>query len=386
MHAGLQATGPSKKAGRGLRLREASFNDHGQVAPLAARHGLSRLSYEEWSHVWRENPVYKQLQPDWSIGWVLENGSGRIVGYIGNVPLSYEFEGRTIVAAASHAWVVEPEYRGAALLLLERVVNDAHAELYVSNTVSVASTPGVCALGCQRVPVGAWDEQAFWVTGYRGVVADFLVRKHVPLAPVFSYPLSAAVLLRDRVIKPAVDGADVDVEECPAFDERFDEFWDDVRRRQRHRLLAVRTREVLAWHFKHALLEDRLWIGTVTDGPRIIAYALLERADVATSPLRVVRLVDFQSLDGSTALLVPLLSWAARKCRDAGIHKLVSVGRWLERGELLDRVAPYRRKLSGWTYWYRARNPRLAERLCDPGVWAPSAFDADASLVRPVSI
>jgi hypothetical protein len=282
--------------------------------------------------------------------------------------------------------VVEPEYRSAALLLLDRVVNDAHAELYVSNTVSVASTPGVCALGCQRVPVGAWDERVFWITDYRGVLGDFLARKHVPLEPVFSYPLSAAVQLRDRLAKPRLDGADVDVEECPAFDQRFDEFWDELRRRNRQVLLGVRTREVLAWHFKHALLENRLWIGAVVDGPRIVAYALLERADIVTSRLRVVRLVDFQSLDGSTALLVPLLSWALRKCRDRGIDKLVSVGRWLEPGELLDRVAPYRRKLSGWTYWYRARTPELAERLRDPRVWAPSAFDADATLVRPVSV
>jgi hypothetical protein len=282
--------------------------------------------------------------------------------------------------------VVEPEYRSAALLLLDRVVNQSGADLYLSNTVSVASTPGVCTLGCERVPVGVWDEQAFWITDYRNVVGEFLGRKHYPLATLLSYPLSAAVRLRERMTKPALDGADVEVQDCPAFDERFDELWEDLRRRNPRLLLGVRTREVLDWHFKYALLGNRLWVGTVVDGPRIVAYALLERADIPTSPLRVVRLVDFQSLDGSTALLVPLLSWALGKCRAEGIDKLLSVGRWLEKGELLDTIAPYRRRLSGWTYYYRANNPELAERLRDPHTWAPSAFDADATLVRPVSV
>jgi len=138
-------------------------------------------------------------------------------------------------------------------------------------------------------------------------------------------------------------------------------------------------------HFKYALLGNRLWIATVVDGPRIVAYALFERGDDPTWRLRLVRLVDFQSLDGSTTLLSPLLAWALRKCRAEGIHKVVSLGRWLEKGELLDTIAPYRRRLSTWTYFYRANSPELVEPLRDPHTWAPSAFDGDSSLVRAVS-
>src|SRR5258705_8815733 len=39
-----------------------------------------------------------------------------------------------------------------------------------------------------------------------------------------------------------------------------------------------RSREVLEWHFKHALLDDRLWIVTAVDGPRIVAYAIFKKA------------------------------------------------------------------------------------------------------------
>jgi len=93
-----------------------------------------------------------------------------------------------------------------------------------------------------------------------------------------------------------------------------------------------------------------------------------------------VRLVDFQSLDGSTALLAPILAAALRRCREEGIDMLENRGRWLEKGEPIGSIAPYRRRLPSWTFRYRARNPRLAQSLKDRQAWSPSLFDSDASL------
>jgi len=56
------------------------------------------------------------------------------------------------------------------------------------------------------------------------------------------------------------------------------------------------------------------------------------------------------------------------------------VGRWLEKGELMRAIAPYRRKLGTWTFCYRAKTPELATSLEDRRVWAPSLFDGDATL------
>jgi hypothetical protein len=45
-----------------------------------------------------------------------------------------------------------------------------------------------------------------------------------------------------------------------------------------------------------------------TDGRRLVAYAIFDRPDNPKYGLRRVRLVDFQSLDGTTALLPTILS------------------------------------------------------------------------------
>jgi hypothetical protein len=374
-----------RRAARGFKLREASFKDHEQIASLESRYGLVSKNYDEWSHLWLGNPVYRELRADWSIGWVLEDPDHRVVGTMGNIPLLYEFEGRRILVASGRHWVAEPAYRSASLILLDKVVNQQNVDLYLNNTVSArAAAAALDVFECPRVPVGVWDESRFWITHYQGFSESFLGWKNYPLAKPLSYPLAAAIFLKDRLTNTDLRERDVEVTACSGFDERFDDFWEDLKTNNPHRLLAVRTREVLEWHYKHALLDDRLWIMTVVDGPRLIAYAIFERKDKPELGLKRMVLVDFQSLDGSTALLSPLLSRALTKCREKGIHVLENIGRWLESGELIETVAPYRRKLSAWSYVYRANDSRLAESLKDRRVWAPSLFDGDASLCTGV--
>jgi hypothetical protein len=369
-----------RKVRRGPRLRQASFKDHRQIAWLESRYGLVSKNYDEWSHLWLGNPVYKEIQPDWSIGWVLEDHDHRIVGSMGNIPLLYEFEGKRILAASGRHWVAEPSYRSASLILLDMVVNQRHVHLYLNNTVSATAAAALDVFGCPRVPVGVWDESGFWITHYQGFSERYLTWKNYPLAKPLSYLLAAGAFFKDRLTKTGLRESDIEVTPCSGFDERFDDFWEDFKRNHPHRLLAVRSREMLEWHYKHALLDNRLWIMTVVDGGRLVAYAIFERKDKPELGLKRTLVVDFQSLDGSTALLSPLLCRAARQCRDEGIHVLEHIGRWLENEERSETIAPYRRRLSAWSYVYRANDPMLAESLKDHRVWAPSLFDGDASL------
>jgi hypothetical protein len=374
------ATQPKTKARSGPKLREASLGDYDQITSLESRHGLPTKSYEEWTHLHLSNPLQPEHQAAWPIGWVIEDENERIVGSVGNIPLLYEFEGKRILAASGRGLVAEPTYRSISLLLLDCLINQPGVELFLGNSITAASAASFSALRCLRVPVGLWDQSTFWITHYQGFLESLLAMKHYPLARPLGYLLSAAAFLKDRLTRKALSQGDVEVRACPAFDDRFDDFWEAVKTNHPHLLLAVRTREVLEWHFKHALLNNRLWIVTVLAGLRLAAYAIFDRRDNLELGLKRVRLVDFQSLDGSTDLLSPLLAWALRKCRDEGIHMLENVGRWLERGELIETVAPYKRRLSAWTFIYRANSPGLTESLRNRSAWAPSLFDGYASL------
>ena len=361
------------------KLREACFSDHEQIARLESRFGLAPKSYEERTHLWLGNPLYKDLQGEWTIGWVLEDENRRIVATMANIPLLYEFEGKTLIVASGSNWVAEPSCRSASLLLLDHVINQSDVDLYLNNTVSAASAAAVTALGCSRVPVGQWDKSAIWTTDYQSVFERRLARRKIVFAKPLSRAIAAGIRLKDRLVTKALRKGDVEVSHCTRFDDRFDDFWETLRQRHPHLLLAVRTRDVLEWHYKYALLNDKLWIAIVVDGPRLAAYATFQRMDRPVWGKRV-RLVDYQSLDGSTALLTPLLSWALAKCRDERIHTLEIVGRWLENGELGEPVTPSVRELPTWKFVYRATTAALAASLRNPRAWAPSLFDGDASL------
>ena len=366
--------------GRGAKLREASFGDYEQIAALESRYGLGILSPEPWRHIWLSNPEYRDLHGRWTIGWVIEDEKGQIVASIGNVPLSYELAGRKILAVSGRSWIADLPYRSKALSLLDRVINQPNVDLYLNNTVSPESVNAVSVFDCLRVPVGLWDESAFWITSYQEFVKRILDKRTHGLAKPLSYPLSVAAFLKDQLTSKGLRLRDVEVKSVVAFDDRFDDFWTDLKRMNPRLLLAVRTREVLEWRFKCALRESRLWIATVVDNSRLAAYAIFDRQDSSAFGLTRMRLVDFQSLDGTTALLEPFLCWALRKCRNQGIHMLEVVGRWLEKGEFIETVAPQRRKLESWRFVYRANNASLATTLRDPRTWAPSLFDGDAAL------
>ncbi len=369
------------RARKGAKLRRLRFEDYPQIKALESRFGLNPRNENEWRHLWLENPAFRDLKGDWNIGWVLEGGDGRIVASLGSVPIWYELEGRRILAWTGKGLVGEPGYRSGCLFLLDQLINKTPGDLYLNNTIGTPVASAFDVFDCPRVPVGAWDRTALWIASHKGLAESLLVSSRFRrAASCLRFPLAAGLLLCDRLKSRALPCGHVDVRSCQTFDDRFDDFWEKLRKNQPNVLLGLRTRETLAWHFKLAAVENRLWIAVVGDETPA-AYAIFERKDGGHgSALKRVRLVDFQSLDGSTALLPAFLDWAIRRCRQESIHFLETTGHWVEKGDLLDTLAPYHRALPTWTYFYSAKTPELIERLKQPGTWAPTLFDGEATL------
>jgi len=364
------------------KVREVSLTDYEQIAALQSRNGLTARSYEDWITLWQDNPVYRQRERQWPMGWVLEAEHRVITGWVGNIPLAYQFRKRRLCAATPWSWVVDGSHRGYGMLILNRLLRQKHVDLFVCTNVSSASEPFTARLRFSKVPLGAWNKSAFWITNYRGFMRIALKAKAVPLAQAMVYPLSAALVSWDRCNGGWMRSRRSlsNIERCWEFDSRFDSFWDELQRQNENVLLAVRTRETLTWHFRKALLQQRVWILAVHKGPRLVAYAIFDRQDNPAIGLRRVRLVDFQALNGSEDTLLSALSWMLHECRAEGIHLLEILGCWLKRPGLPRVVAPFYRTMPSWSYYYKATDQNLIAKLRDPRVWAPSSFDGDGSL------
>jgi hypothetical protein len=368
--------------GRSQKVREASIEDYDQIAALHVRNGLGTKSYADWMALWRGNPAYEQRGGQWPIGWVLESESRSIEGWVGNVVSAYQFQGRRLCAATPWSWLVDARHRGYGIFILKRLLRQKNVDLLVSTNTSAVSDAISPYLGFSRVPVGAWDKSAFWITNYPGLAQIVLKMKSVPLAATIAYPVSAALGFWNRCNDGWTQQRSpiAEIERCREFDSRFDDFWEELQCQNENVLLAVRTRATLAWHFRNSLMQQGVWILAAHKGSRLTAYAIFDRQDTPAIGLQRVRLVDFQALRGAESALQSALSWMLHKCREDGIHMLEVSGCWLSRPGLPRIVAPFHRAMPSWRYHYKATDPKLSETLKDPGVWAPSCFDGDASL------
>jgi hypothetical protein len=360
-------------------IREACFNDHSRISALEARYGLVPKSYEEWKHLWIANPIYQRVGY-WPIGWVLEH-QDQIVGYLGNIPLSYEYGQKQIIAAASHGLVVDSAYRSYSLSLIGKYYRQPNISLFLSTTANAQASKAYEFFRAERVPAGNWNESAFWVTGYQGFMECLLHRKRIPMASGLSVPLGIAMFMKDRVAganrRDRLDG--LAINNYSHFDDRFETFWQTLKSTGCHRLLATRSREMLEWHFRY-MLSRGASVVTVENDSRLIAYAIFCRQDNPVLALKRLQLVDFQSLNGDTELLVPMLTWALKQCRLNGVHMLEVCGFAHEKKALLESLAPHRRALPSWLYFYKAADKDLANDLRNPEVWDPCCFDGDSSL------
>ena len=367
---------------RSPKLRQASFDDCEQISVLEHAYGLETKSREEWEHLWSRNPAYKGRGSSWPIGWVLEDDARRIVGYLGNIPLWYEWQGRRLIAAVTHAWVVDSPYRSYSTWLLDSYFRQENADLFLSTTVNAQASQAFGVFDSSPVPVGKWDQSAFWITHYQGFVTSWMRMKGSPMPGLLSRPLSAGLLLKDVLAGRSFrrNQNEVRVEPCIGFDRRFEIFWQELKTRLPHLLLAVRSREVLEWHFRYAIQKKDVWILTIANGSELIAYSIFCRQDNPRFGLERMRLVDFQTLEENSSLLLPMLSWVLQRCRSEGIDMLECIGPCPQQSVVFQNLRPRQRQLPSWMYFYNARDPELANSLEDPRAWNPYWFDGDSTL------
>jgi hypothetical protein len=329
------------------RLRVASFDDYEQIAVVTIANGLSAKSREQWLRLWLGNPAYEQL-PNWPIGWVLEDTSGRIVGSLENVPCLYRLEGRTYVGAFGRGWAVDEPYRVCALRLLSTQMRQPGVDLLLTSTASPRTTALLTRRGWSQVPAGQWDRSAFW------------------LPALSRWPRSAP--------------GRYDLHWCSRFDERFDQFSTELEARNPARLLGMRTHEALQWHFQCALEQGRTSILTAAQGGRLIAYAVFERRPIRSWGSARFLVIDFQTLAADRDLVTAMFSAALERCRRERVLILENIGCWLEAKQPIVHKPRFRRSLGNWGYLYYATNPELAIRLHNAESWYPTQYDADASL------
>lgn len=361
------------------RFREATFDDHPAIHALESVFFPDSLAPEQRRSLFVDNPSWPRVRGTWPVGWVLEDDGGRIVGSLNNIPSAYLLDGQERLCANGHCWAVLPEYRGYATMLMDEYFTQELPDLLVSAKVG-ADAAAVWGAYARRVPVGDWSRAAYAITRYPAFARAALHRKRVPFAAAVAPAVAIALRVRDAATAaaPARVPESVELSEARDFDERFDAFWSELVEQNPTRLLGVRDRASLRWHYGIPMRAGRLWVLTAARGGRIRAFGVL-KLHVRPEGVRSMKLVDFQTVEPDADLLPGIVRLALHRSAAERCAMLEHHGCGLPTLRGFDEVAPYRAVKPAWSFYYRAVDPALEPRLAEPATWDPSEYDGDSS-------
>jgi hypothetical protein len=361
------------------QLRPMRFEDYEQVHALESSQFLEHQPFSDWQGFWRDNPLWPRLADRWPLGWVLEAPGGKLVGTMSNVPSLYKFRGQDLICANGRAWFVLPEYRGFALWPMDEYFRQPGVDLYINTTVGPLAVPAVSSYA-ERIPGGDWETAAYFATSYTDLARRGLEKSHLPQTSFLALPLAAGLWLKDAIFVPTLPGPPPGVEVAcvKEFDAHFDTFWTELLARNPDKLLGVRDRAALSWHYARPIRRDRLRVFTASRNGLLRAFCVVKRQDFGDG-LKRLRLVDFQTIEPDIDLLPGLLRAALRRGAEEGFAVLEHLGTGVPRMATFDRHAPYRRKMPSWPFYWQAAETALRLELRSPAVWDASTYDGDAS-------
>ncbi len=357
-------------------VRKSTLDDFEGIMSVRRGCGLTDRDRASWEHHWTGNPHWTPKTP---IGWVIEDSDGRILGTFVSIPVAYQLGDRRLIAGVGNSFAVLPEGRKRSLQLVTEFCGQTHVNLLLSSTPAAMVAELLQKLfGALRAPYPANTGVLSWVTDYRGFAGAMLRRKAGRVAGGLGCLAGPALWTSDTLRRRVHSGrCQLDVRRLDDFDDRFDAFWSRLRQRA-DRLLAVRDRATLAWHFCSTYRPGRE-ILALHEGDELIGYAVLIRMDQEAIGLKRLRICDLQTLEDNPAHVEALVSSAIGTARRTGIHMVEIMGHDGFKRNVIEGLNPHRRE-GGMQCLYWVKDPELAEPLLLADTWALSPYDGDNSL------
>jgi hypothetical protein len=366
------------------KLRQAEMNDFAAVAKLASRLGQGSDSEANWRRLWLDNPTVKSGLAPARIGWVLEAGS-EVVGFLGNIPLLCELEGKTLVAAATCRFAVAPEFRALSHLLVASFLRQKDVDLFLNTTATPAAAKIMVASKASVVPQPDYGKVLFWILNRRRFVETVLRRVGFNsrlLAPVSAAGgVSLAVEMAMRRKSPAAGISNLTIQEhgidnLPADIDQF--FQDAVAGKSV--LFSQRNSETLRWHFTPPESRRVSRAFVCRDGETIKGYTVVRQEREKDTGLVRSLLADLIADNHNPLVIQQLFTAAYNYSKASSSDVLEVVGFPSAVRKVLNRWKPYTREYPACPYYFKARDKDLHQQLQSPSVWYACPYDGDATL------
>jgi hypothetical protein len=368
-----------------VRQREAQFTDFEEVAKLKVQSGLSSDSLENWHRFWRDNAAVSFAKAPLPIGWVLEAG-GRVVGYLGSIPLLYHYGARRLLAATASGFAVEPTYRAFSIGLVASFYRQENVDLFLNTTAIESVGKFAKVFQAEALPQDDYDTVLFWVLDARHFV-DIVAQKlgvNSNLGSVGRMLCSLAVqtekALRGRRPRRAPNTFRITESSISQIGSDFDKVW-QRKLAEKPRLLADRDQLHLKWHFTIPSSRQVTRVLRCQRQDHLTGYAIVRIERERETGLRRCLLADMLVEGDDPDAVGSLVAMAYDFAKESDCHVFEIVGFPKNLRQILLQWNPYSRKYPSFPFYFKAKDQALHESLRREDSWYACPFDGDTTLM-----
>jgi hypothetical protein len=377
-----RAADAAPKTAKKVAVREARFSDCERVCALNTKLGLGPDSPENWKRLWQDNPAIGAGEKP-IIGWVLV-ASDEIVGFLGSIPMLYEYEGQTLKASATCRLAVEPDYRAFTHLLVTSFFRQK-VDLFLDTTATVAAGKIMMAFKAVELPQTDYGNVLFWILDPGSFTTSVFKRLGINSSlkgigsALASVAVRADIELRRRPHGAKSASYTITETSVHALGEEFQRFWLE-KSHDVLRLRAKRTPSIMRWHFDPPGSRRVTRVLGCYLGSRLLGYGVVRHDQQVSDGLRRSIVADLMIDDGAPQVMDYLLAAILKSAKDAGSHVLEVMGFPKEIRQKFLQWKPYSRNYPACPYLYKARDPVLHQKLANENAWYACPFDGDATL------
>jgi len=367
------------------KLREVSFEDYETVDALKLRWGLTSDTLENWNRLWHRNPALERIQTRLPIGWVLE-AEGKVVGYLGNIVFLYRFGDRTLVAATSSGFVVEPAYRAVSISLIAAFYRQKSIDLFIATTAIESVGKIARAFKSDPLPQPDYETVMFWVLRPYPFVKAVLKKLDLNSALLKMGGAAGCVavagdkIARQRWPRKGSDRFVISNISVGEIGDDFEALWME-KLTEGTRLFADRSPATLRWHFDIPGDRGDTRVLCCRENGRLVGYSVIrDNFNQRSGPQRSV-LADMLVGKDEPAVIRALIVAAYQHAKRSGSHTLEVLGFPSNIRKICAEGKPYLRKYPACPFFFKAADPLLHKTLSAPDLWYGSPFDGDATLM-----
>jgi hypothetical protein len=366
-------------------VEEDEFEEVAVFLSLWHNHAPERWM-QRFASWWRENPVNDENIP---FGWIIEEDA-EILGFIGNIPFSFQVSGKKDTAIAGTSWCTKPSARGFnSLKLVQTFTQQENGALLINNTPNEAAQKIFPKYGYHCVQLPPDGMEYIYVRNYDWFLS-LLNRQYITSQPLrdiimgMKYPLKhlSPVIQRFKNWRlPEPKDPELKFSFCRTCGDAFTDLWES--HRNPDQVTLYRDADTLNWLYFSKIVSNKRHVIAchLEETGELQGYAVFDKlcADEKGGYLLQLKDVFFPDMETQFLLLMLGYSFKLAKEMNADALSLWSINETTD--HFLKNHIRTRRRISK-PHFYKYNDNYIKNGIIDYShSFVPSLIDPDGGLL-----